>query len=602
MAATLAKQALAGQPASDADLNAAAKSLDVDVGDLKQAMTAALNLGTATAEAAGTNSAPLREHSSGGHRYANQAEVDINASGVLGGHNLSVDATAAASVGAESLNAQSARAVAEVAAKAELKAVPTVADLEAVKVGGASAADVSAALKKALLSTNPVVVKKAANTLRTAEAYTRKAAEDQENYRGTGFYAMTFPPLKIELNAAETKAVVRNIGISRDPQTAGSMMLASQTGLVTTTPAHTLTDHQAMREMWPAGKSALLPGSNGAEKPSGRDSFQEEWTKDAEPGIANIDTAIRQTAKANGATCPFAQGNHAKGQAFGEGEFQVNKNAPQWARELIGDDAKQGVMMRISTSHSNPNDHDREGAMTGVRLVVPIRGAPGDDGSQIMDITANNGETTHAANAREHTAFTNNISVPKDGLAGTKPVRVLKHLAGGVLNGTLGDRVSGIRNALSVTKEAMAQPFDEQDLYARHTLFVGGRYVQIRYKVVDPQDFKTADPDAKNGQTDAKADGIRRAGLKMNVYMKELPEGNPDLVEQEGWHGGNEVLLGTASFKPQESDPDSAASQYFDKYAHVPGRQNMLFRGVGVIGRHRSPVYQQSENTRHEKR
>ena len=144
----------------------------------------------------------------------------------------------------------------------------------------------------------------------------------------------------------------------------------------------------------------------------------------------------------------------------------------------------------------------------------------------------------------------------------------------------------------------METPFHEQDLYARHTLFVGGRYVQVRFAIAHPQDFEAADPDAKNGQLDSKEAGIQKSGLKLNVFVKELPDGNPELVEQEGWKGGDEFLLGTATFKAQERNTHEGAQRFFANYAHVPGRQNMLFRGVGVIGRHRSPIYLKSESLR----
>jgi hypothetical protein len=610
-AQALARRAAAGAPASKAEVAEVAKSLNVSVPDLQAAMESALSKGIETLEDAGKQTEKHRAATAGGGDYANHAKVDLKSTSVLGGHNLNVDATAAATALANNATAAEAQAVARVSARAELKSVPTLRDLEAMKVGAKSAADVSAALKASLLSSNPAVVKKAAQTLRTAESYMRKAAEDKANYAGTGFWGMGFPPIHIRLTAAETQKVLSNIVTTRDADTAGSMMLCAREGLLFTEPKGALTDHQTMREMWPTGAAAAtIPGSQGSEVAS-RDSFCEEYAKDVEPGERNIEKVIVDTAKAAGPGCPFARGNHAKGNSYDDGQFKVSDKAPEWVKDLVGTDPLSGAMMRISTSHTSTEDHDKESAQTGVRLVIPVIGKAGEPGSSTWDITANTGSTTHRPNPREHTEFTSALSVPRDGLAGTKPAQLGKYLLGGVRQLNVLDRIKGIKAALEPTKEAMTKPLDEQNLYGRHTLFMGGRYVQVRYDVVSPTDFRVPEKSEKNGQLDSKDEAIARSGIKVRIYMKELPEGaDPALVEKEGWtdqdlEGGQkfkEFVFGEVSFDPQKADPDSQASKFFDKYAHIPGRQSQIARGVGIIGRGRSPVYEASEKQRQQPR
>lgn len=605
----LAERSAAGDPAGQPELAKIAKSLDVPVGELQAALEQAMDSGLNKVEEAGAKSAAHREHVAGGS-FANEAKVDLKSTSALAGHNMTVDSTAATDALAQNSKATEAQAVAKVSARAELKQVPTLRDLEAMKVGATPAADVAAALKKSLLSSNPAVVKKAAKTLQTAEAYSRKAKADQGNYADTGFWGMKFPKLTLNLSQSETQKVLQNVVATRDPQTAGALMLAAREGLVTTSPKNALSSHDAMRNMFSAEKVAILPGSHGAEQPL-RGSFQEEYAKDVEPGERTIEQVVVDTANAAGATCPFAQGNHAKGVAFDDGKFKVDQQAPEWVKDLVGEDALDGAMMRISTSATNPDDHDKEPAQTGVRLVIPVIGEAGKPGSSTWDITANTGSSTHRPNPREHTDFTKSFSVPRDGLANAKPAKLARYLWGGVKNFNLLDRVKGIKAALEPTKEAMTTPFDEQNLFARHTLFVGGRYVQVRYDVVDPTDFKVPDPSEKDGQLKTKEDGIKKHGVKIRIYMKELPEGaDPALVEKEGWTNEDlpegmrfkEFCFGEVAFDPQASDPNSDASAFFEKYAHVPGRQSQIARGVGVIGRGRSPVYAASEAARHQPR
>lgn len=606
----LAERSAAGSPASAPELAEVAQSLQVPVQTLQDALDQAIKGGLVQVEDAGARSAPLRQQLQDGATYKNAPKVDLKSTSALAGHNMVVNKGAATDAMHKGSAATKANAVAKISAKAQLQNVPSLRDLEALKVGAKSADEVAAALKEGLLSPNPTVVKKAARTLRTAEAYGRKAQADQQNYAGTGFWEMDFPKVQVRLSAQQTRQVLQNVVATRDPQTAGSLLLAAKEGLVQTEPKGAFDTHQAMQKMWPNDQPAILPGSHGTEVPL-RGSFVAEYQKDVEPGERNIEQVVVETAKAAGATCPFAQGNHAKGVAFGDGEFKVNAQAPEWVKDLVGDAPLKGAMMRISTSATSPDDHDNKPAQTGVRLVIPVIGKAGETNSSTWDVTANTGSTTHRPNPREHTEFTQALSVPRDGLSGTRVARLGRYLWGGVKNRNVIDRIKGIRAALEPTKEAMTTPFDEQNLFARHTLFVGGRYVQVRYDVVEPTDFKVPDPSRKDGQLETKADGIKAHGVKIRVYMKELPaDADPALVEKEGWTNADlkdgqsfkEFCFGEVAFDPQSSSPDSAASEFFEAYAHVPGRQSQIARGVGVIGRGRSPVYFASETARHQPR
>ncbi|MEQ8273576.1 MAG: hypothetical protein RMA76_23695 [Deltaproteobacteria bacterium] len=599
----LAQRAAAGDRASSTELATIAKQLDVSVEDVQAALAHAIAAGVEHVEDVGGRTADHRAQVGDGS-YRGQRTADADHTSALQGHNLNVDATAAADVLDQLDAAARAKAASAVDARAELRSAPTLRDLEAMRIGAKSPAEVASALRTALASSNPAVVKKAANTLRTAEAYGRKAREDAANYKGTGFWGMSFPKLQVRLNADETKKVLRNVVATGDAQTVGSMMLAAREGLLVTEPADAFDDHAAMKKLWPSDASAIVPGSHGREAPQ-RATFQAEYELDTAPGTDNIREVIVDTAKASG--CPFARGNHAKGVSFGDGVFEVDKGAPDWIKDLVGTDPLQGAMMRISTSHSSLEDHDKEPAQTGVRLVFPVIGEPHADNSSTWDVTANTGSTTHRPNAREHTEFTRSLSTPRDGIAGNKVVRVASYLARGVARFNVLDRVKGIISALEPTKEAMNTPLHQQKLFARHTLFIGGRYVQVRYDVVEPTDFQVPDPSRKNGQLETKEASIQRHGVKLRIYMKELPPGaDPELVEKEGWTNADlddgqrfqEYVFGDVRFDAQSSDPDSAASKFFDAWAHIPGRETQLARGAGVIGRQRSPTYHASEQAR----
>lgn len=481
----------------------------------------------------------------------------------------------------------------------ELQSVPTVADLEAIKSGDANVSDVVRALKQGLLSSNPKVVKKAANTLQTAESYARKAAQDRENYAGTGFKPYSFPSFKMEFNADETVKLMQRVSQGGDRNTASILLMASDRDVIQTSPAHVFHSHRGMMGLQD-GRSGQLPGSDGREAPRGASTFREEWETQVKPGLTNISEAIADTAKVKGPGCPYAQGNHAKGVAFDNAEMKLDAQAPDWAKDLFGPSLKGG-MIRISGSQTDPDQPDQESHMPGIRIAFPVNGSLDGSATQTIDITANTGSTTHAQTAAEHTQFTKDISVPKKGLFGLRPVRAAKHALGALFGpGKVLDRVKAMRNAVEVTDMAMGQKFHDHKFFGRHAFFVGGRYVQVRFEVVEPQDFpdpsKSNDP---NARLNAVEQTVERKGLKLAMYMTELPDGNPDMVEQEGWEGLPEVRLATIDVPPQEHDNHSKASQWFEKVPHVPGGADKVFHAAG-LGRHRVPIYMQSGKVRND--
>ncbi len=505
---------------------------------------------------------------------------------------------------------QDVAAVQRAKAAQELNNVPTVAELEGLKSGDLKASDVAASLKTALLSNNPQVVQKAARTLQVAESYSRKAEQDKVNYAGTGFQAFHFPKLELKLNSDETHQLMRRVVQHGNSETVDVMFLAEKQGLLRTEPAGIFHSHQGMKKLY-SGQSALLQGSDGRESPRGADTFREEWETQVKPGLTNIREAIAGTAKAKGPGCPYAQGNHAKGIAFDNAEMKLDPQAPDWAKDMFGSSLKGG-MIRVSGSQTDPDQPDQESHMPGIRIAFPVNGALDGSATQTIDITANTGSTTHAQTGAEHTQFTKDISVPKDGflgsIRGSKPVRAVKHALGGLFApgsllekpGNVVDRIKAMRNAVEVTDMAMGQKFHEHTFHGRHAFFVGGRYVQVRFKVIEPKDFP--DPNQSNAphaRLDAVEETVGKNGMKLAMYITELPNGNPDRVEEEGWEGLPEVRLATIEVPAQEVDNHSKASQWFTNIPHVPGGPDKVFTAAG-LGRHRVPIYMESGKFRNE--
>lgn len=493
-----------------------------------------------------------------------------------------------------------AQRVAAVGTGQPIVGTPTVAHLEGLRSGSVQPAAVAWALREALTSGDPAKLAKAAQTLQVAESYQRKAQQDATNYAGTGFVPFTFPKLEVKLSAEQTAQLINQLATAKDKPSIAALHTAAARGLLVTEPRDALGPTGKLAGLAPK-ELTLLPGSDGREAPrGGAKTFQEDWTENVVPGLANIKEAIIETAKARGPSCPYARGNHAKGVSFDDASFKVDKNAPPWAKDLFGD-GLEGGMVRISGSQTNPDQPDSEAHMPGIRLVFPVNGALDGSATSTIDLTANTGDTTHAQTAAEHTRFTQDISVPKRGLSNLTPVRAAKHVLGGLFGapGGVPERIRQMKNAVEVTGMANAQRFDEHEFFGRHAFFVGGRYVQVRFEVVEPKPFPDASKDPHpDARLNAVSKGIAEGGLKLAMFVTELPGGNPDLVEQEGWKGLPETRLATITVPPQQQTKDSRAAKWFDEVSHVPGGDDKVFQAAG-LGRHRVPVYLQSEKVRH---
>jgi hypothetical protein len=481
--------------------------------------------------------------------------------------------------------------------------VPSLADVESVRAGDLDPATMARALKEALLSPNPQVVKKAARTLQVVESYARKAAQDKANYAGTGFVPFTFPKVDMRFTSSEAAALAKAVATTRDPATVDIVLMATRRGALAVEHPSVILDDKRLAEL-STGGSGLLMASEGTESPRDAKSFHDEWVNEVEPGMRNIREAIIETAAARGASCPYARGNHAKGVEFENVKMKTADDAPEWVKDLFGD-VVEGGMIRVSGSQTDPDEPDSQPHQPGVRLTLPLKGRL-EDGSatQIFDVTANSGNTTHANTGRKHTHFTKSLTTTKRGIFDVKPLRVARFVGGGILQGEARERIGQIKSAMGATKAANQQPFHEHDLFARHAYFVGGRYVQIRLKVIEPRDFPNpVDDKNPNARLDAVSDTVAARGMKVAMYITEIPQGRAELAEEEGWTGleSTEVLAGVFEVPPQVASSDSAAARYMQKHAFIPGGEKMVATGVG-LGRHRVAVYQASQDQRHERR
>jgi hypothetical protein len=217
----------------------------------------------------------------------------------------------------------------------------------------------------------------------------------------------------------------------------------------------------------------------------------------------------------------------------------------------------------------------------------------------LIDITANTGNRTHAQTAAEHTRFTQDLSVPKNWLAGLTPIRALRHLGGAVFGpARILDRVDAMRNASEVTRTAMKQRFHEHQFFGRHAFFVGGRYVQVRFDIIEPRTFADPNDNSKdrNARINAASATISQQGLKLAMYYTVIPEWDPEMAEVEGWDGAM-LQLAVIDVPPQMPGPDSRAARWFDDFPHVPAGRDKVFHAVG-LGRHRVPIYKESGRVR----
>ena len=484
-----------------------------------------------------------------------------------------------------------------------LDVVPSSRDLLSVRSGDVPTEKAAAALKEGLLSSSPAAVKKAARTLQVYESYQRKAGQDRENFKGTGFTAFMFPEMEMKLSAADAQRLVKAVAATRDPATVDIVLMLVRRRIAELPPeeAKAVLGDASLKDL-ATGGDGQLKGSDGKESPrGGAKSFQEEWTTEVEPGMKNIREAIIETAVKRGPTCPYARGNHAKGVEFGNVTMKTADDAPDWVKELFGSTVKGG-MIRVSMSTTNPDEPDSKNQQQpDVRVVLPLVGGLADGtAKQILDITANTGATTHAVTARRHTEFTKRLTTSHDGsMLDSDPMRVARFLGSGLTSGELRERIWELRSALDVAKLSKKQALHEHQLFGRHAYFIGGRYVQIRMKVTEPMDFANPQHDPRpNARQDVVAENVAKKGMKLAMYMTEIPEGKPGMAEEEGWAGlrSTEHIAGTFEVPAQPATSDSAAAQWFQSNTFAQS-SDLLAQPVG-LGRHRIPAYRASMEQR----
>lgn len=480
--------------------------------------------------------------------------------------------------------------------------VPTAREIHQLAAGQASPQVVATALKASLLSGNPVTVRKAVETLQIAESFQNQHDVQAEAFAGTGYDVQRWPGLKVTLTSDEAKQVTSALG----GQPNEVLAMLQREGLVDVPGVA-----KAFGDFRPRPE-AYLAGSRGVPAPRGdAKTMKESWENNLTAG-RNIRDAVREVGEFNAnkageagkvaMTCPFAQGNHAKGASFGNAKWQADPAAPTWVKDLMAQSGPGRV--RISSSATDPNEADQQPHQTGLRIAIPFGGSLDDPTSSRMDLTLNTGAETHAESGKDHTEFTKRFTVPRDGLAGTQAARLVKHLFDGQGEGIKGklsevkERIDEVRVALGATRQAKKETFDEHVFWARHSFFVGGKHVQVRIEVAEPNTFKdirrSKDPNADLNEIQR---GIAAGGLKLRMFMAEIPPGRPELVEQENWQDVQWFAAGTIDLPAQQSDPTSAASAWFQKTPHVPAGANKLFQAEG-IGRDRPYVYAASGNMR----
>ncbi len=481
--------------------------------------------------------------------------------------------------------------------------VPTSWDVQQLAAGQSSPQVVAAALKASLVSGNPASVKKAIETLQIAESFQNQHRVQSEAFAGTGYDVQRWPGLKVELTLGEAQQVLNALGGASGHEV---LAMLHREGLIE------VKDIPVPFGAFGARPEQYLSGSRGTPAPRGdAKTMRESWDNNLIAG-RNIREAVKEVAehnagKAGGAAkvqlkCPFANGNHAKGAAFGNAKFQADPSAPAWVKDLLSQPGPGRV--RISSSATDPNEPDQQPHQTGVRIAIPFGGSLDDPTTSRMDLTLNTGPQTHAESGKDHTEFTKRFSVPRDGVQGSKAVRIAKHLFDGQGEGLKGklsevrERIDEVRVALGATTQAKRETFDEHVFWGRHSFFVGGKHMQVRVIVVEPKDFKdirrSKDPNADLNEIKAT---LAREGLKLRLEMTELPEGHPELIEQENWKDAEWWPAGTIELPPQDSDPSSAHSEWFKKVPHVPAGANKLFQAEG-IGRDRPYVYAASGQMR----
>jgi hypothetical protein len=534
--------------------------------------------------------------------------------------------------------------------EARIASMPTAGSMSAVRANQGDAPKVAAALKAGLLDPESRVTTRALSGLQVAAAYTEISTRQKQTLGAAGYprqSIMDFPKLEVRLSTEETKLLLKNLK-SQDPAAVAIARRGEADGLIRSDPPNAVRQAIAANSLKAVG-DGRLPGSQGREVASGVGvkTFREEFTNEVLPAQKNLETVITEVSRLNsedpridkllddpefqkaigtdagkmaahkaaietGMTkCPMARGNHAKGLSLDKASMKIDPGAPAWLKEVLGNVLENGKV-RISESHSDPLASGTVGHMPGIRFDFPV-------GNQSLSITANGGAETHENKSiREHTDFSEKVSLPlKDGLPGKVELagRIIhrivspsdrKDLNPATYAGEVADHIRAVLNASKTSRQVLDERFPETTFFARHTYNIGGRNVQLFLK---PVDNGYADARGKASPTaylqtvtDHLAPGKGGKPLEVEVFMIEMQPGDrPELIEEENWKGAA-TRIGRITVPPQDvalEDPtrsraSTSAEAYFERTPFIPGGNDKVAQGQGVLGRERVVGYAMS--------
>ncbi len=534
--------------------------------------------------------------------------------------------------------------------EARIASMPNAGKMSALRANQADAPKVAAALKAGLLDPERRVTEKALSGLQVATAYSEISARQKQTLGAAGYpkqSMMDFPKVEVRLDANETKQLLQNLK-SQDPTAVAAAKRSEASGLIRTDPPNAIAQAVTSNALKASG-DGQLPGSQGRELASGVGvkTFKQEFTNEVLPAKKNLETVITEVSRLNsndpkvdqllddpefqkaigtdagkmeahksaiqsGMTkCPMGRGNHAKGVSLDKASMKLDPGAPPWLKEVLGNSLENGKV-RVSESHSDPLAGGKVGHMPGIRFDFPV-------GDQTLSITANGGATTHEAKSiREHTEFSNHVSKPlregilgKAELAGRIVGRVLDvrkenlGLSLDAIKTTVGEvkgHVGAVKNAAETSKQVLGEKFDETTFYARHTYNIGGRNVQLFLKPVDNGYADSSGNPSPTAYLQTVTDHLKTKPVEMEVYMVEMGATDaPELIEQENWQKPA-VAIGRITVPPQNAtleDPtksrrETQAESYFEKTPFIPGGNDKVAQGMGVLGRERVVGYAMS--------
>jgi hypothetical protein len=534
--------------------------------------------------------------------------------------------------------------------EARIASMPNAGKMSALRANQADAPKVAAALKAGLLDPERRLTEKAISGLQVATAYSEISARQKQTLGPAGYprqSMMDFPKVELRLDASETKQLLQNLK-SQDPAAVAAAKRSEASGLIRTDPPHAIAQAVASNGLKSSG-DGQLPGSQSRELATGVGvkTFKQEFTHEVLPAKKNLETVITEVSRLNsndpkidkllddpafqkaigtdagkmeahksaiesGMTkCPMARGNHAKGVSLDKASMKLDPGAPTWLKEVLGNSLENGKV-RVSESHSDPLAGGKVGHMPGIRFDFPV-------GNQTLSITANGGATTHEARSiREHTEFSNHVSKPlRDGLLGK--AELAGRIVGRVLDvrkenlrpsldaikttvGEVMGHVGAVKNAAVTSRQVLGEKFDETTFFARHTYNIGGRNVQLFLKPVDNGYADARGNPSPTAYLQTVTDHLKTKPVEMVVHMVEMgPNDAPELIEQENWQRPS-VAIGRITVPPQiatledptRSRPETPAESYFEKTPFIPGGNDKVAQGMGVLGRERVVGYAMS--------